>query len=199
MNGMRFLHRSVAIARGAGWGRNSLRRRTDRIESVGVLAAVVIAAASIPVATAVGTATYHRGLAVSARQTAAAVATEAVLLDDAPVLIGSGGPAGTVSVPGRWTTPDGARRVGMVQAAESARAGSTVRIWTDATGALIRPPLSPDQAWTRGGFTTICLLFGVFSALALGLLVLRWKLDRARDAELDAEWREVAPRWTRRA
>lgn len=199
MNGTRFLRRSAAIARGVGWGRNALRRRTDRIEGMAALAAIVTATALIPLATALGTATYHHDLAVSARQTAAATPTQAVLLEDAPVLVGPNSVIGTVSVPGRWTTLAGEKRVGVVQASEAAPAGSTVRIWTDASGAQVNPPLSPGQAWARGLLTAIFTVFAAISLLALGLVVLRWRLNRIRYAELDAEWREVSPRWTQRA
>lgn len=199
MKGTRFLRRSVAVARGIGWGHNPLRRPSDRVEGLAVVAAVVIMIVTIPLATALGRAVYHHDLVVSARETAAAVPTRAVLLDDAPVLVGANSVIGTVSAPGWWRTPGGDRRVGTVQASEGAKAGSTVRIWTDASGSQVDPPLSPDQAWARGGLSALFTLFGLAAALTLGVAVLRWRLNGVRYAEWDAEWREIGPRWTQRA
>lgn len=51
MNGRRITWKLASLARSVGCGRNSLRRRTDRIEGAAVLAAIVLALAAVPVAT----------------------------------------------------------------------------------------------------------------------------------------------------
>lgn len=199
MNGGRFASRMTALARSVGWGRNPLRRRSDRIEGLAVLVAVVLALAAVPLATTIRTAVYHHELTVSAQQTAASRPTTAVLLRDAPITTSPDRLTTRVPVLAQWSYPTGVLHTGVVRASEGALAGSSVPIWTDATGAQIDPPLSPDQAWVQGGLTTVSVLLLTLAFLGGAVAAVRWRLNRSRLAALDAEWRQVSPRWTRRS
>ena len=127
---------------------NPLRRTSDRVEAaiVGCRAGPVPGrrAAAGPVRLALG---RRAALRVQQRQQSAWHQVSAVLLANArPVVdIGYGGVAGS-EVPARWTAPDGTPRTGDVPAPATARAGSTMRIWVDQSGAQTGPPLRAEQA-----------------------------------------------------
>ena len=95
-------------------------------------------------------------LRVQQRQQSTWHEVSAVLLANGrPVVdIGYGGVAGS-EVPARWTAPDGSARTGDVPAPVSARAGRTVRIWVDHTGALTGPPLRAEQAAGQAMLTSV--------------------------------------------
>lgn len=198
MNGGRLVARLTALARSV-WGRNPLRRHTDRIEGATVTAALVLALVSVPVATSVGVAVYHHELVVSAQQTAASRPTTAVLLQDTSITVDPGRMTIKVPVLAQWSSLSSVRHTGVVQASEGTLAGSPVPIWTNAAGAQVNPPLSADQAWARGGLTAMMVLLLTLALLAGAVAAVHWGLNRRRFADLDAEWRQVSPRWTQRA
>jgi hypothetical protein len=61
------------------------------------------------------------------------------------------------------------------------------------------PPLSRNQAWNQGGLATLFTLASALTVLAIAATAIRFWLNHRRYAALDAEWRQVAPRWTQRA
>lgn len=188
--------RLAALVRSLGWRRNALRRRTDRIEAAAALAAIVLALAAVPAALAVGARVYHHYLAVSATQAAAERQVTATLLEPAGTLP-LGSPDSTVPVRARWFQPPGVRHTGTVSAAADSAAGSTVRIWTDpGSGAQLDPPLSLDQARSRGGFAILVAMFAAAGLLAAAVGVVRLRLNRIRYAAWAEEWRRIDPRWT---
>ncbi|HEY1574825.1 MAG TPA: hypothetical protein VGG05_26075 [Pseudonocardiaceae bacterium] len=194
MSSSRWTRTLAGHTRRVGWGRSTLRRATDRIEAATVLAALALAVAAVPLATHVGTATYHHDLAVSAEQTAASRPAVATLLRNAPVATGDQ-PILAVSVPATWTYPPGHRHTGTVTAPEGAVAGSRVAVRITPTGTAIVEPMTRYQAWNHGGMMTMATLVGILAGLATLVLLIHRRLDRARYAAWDAEWRQVAPRW----
>lgn len=187
------MRRLAALARGLGWGRNPLRRRSDRIEAAVVVAAVLLALAALPAALAVGTRVHRHYLAVSATQAAAERHVTATLLEPAGT-IPMGSADSTVAVRARWFQPPGVRHVGTVRAAESTPAGTRVRIWTDPAGNLVNPPLSADQAWSRGVFAGFAATLVAVGLLATLVAIVRLRLDRVRYAAWTDEWRRMG--WT---
>ncbi len=127
--------------RRAGLDANPLRRGTDRAEAWIRLSVVVMFLVVGPLAAiAVGHWASDSGAAAARAQAAAEHRMRAVLLANAPAassypIVGSSVDAW---VRARWTAPDGTLRAGEVQAAAGARAGSTVIVWSDASGTLGR-------------------------------------------------------------
>ncbi|HEX5116899.1 MAG TPA: hypothetical protein VFW65_17035 [Pseudonocardiaceae bacterium] len=191
------IHRLTGLVRSLGWGRNALRRRTDRIEAAVVIGAIVLTLAAVPAALAIGTRVHRHYLSVSATQTAAERHVTATLLDPSDTLP-LGSPESTVPVRARWTQPPGVGHVGIVQAAESTSAGSHVRIWTNPAGTPMDPPLSVDQARNRGGFAILAAMLAVVSLLGSMIAIVRMRLNRIRYAAWSDEWQHVGPRWTQR-
>lgn len=197
MHGKRFTQRLAMAARCLGWGRNALRRGTDRTENATLLAAIALALASVPLALSIGSTVYQHNLAISAEQTAAGHQVTAVLSQSTSSTVGMESVVNTMPAKARWTAPDGSRHTGTIEAPQQTATGATVHIWTDAHGAVVNVPLSPAQAWGRGALAVMLAM--ATSAVLLTVLVgvVRWRLDRVRIAGWEAEWRQIDPWRTR--
>lgn len=190
MSGM---HRLATVARRLGWGRNALRRPSDRIEIATVIAAIVLTVAAVPVALSIGSAVYEDNLAVSAAQTDSRHEVTATLLEGTSSTVTLQTVVSTVPAQARWVGPDGRQHTGIVAAPQQAAAGTAVRIWTDANGTVVSAPLSPSQAWGRGALAVVMAMAAVIALLAALVGLARWWLDRIRFAAWDAEWRQIDP------
>ncbi|NUO97334.1 MAG: hypothetical protein HOV97_13145 [Nonomuraea sp.] len=177
--------------------RNPLRRRSDRLESAGLVLAVLLVLISVWPAVLAGRFTYANGLREARvgpghRQQV----TATVLLDPRPTRVAFGESA-TATVEASWTTPSGAARTGAVQVPATAKAGSTVSLWVDREGAPTTPP--PTRAdvvlrsWGLAVFVEVIAVLLVVAAVA----ALRGLLDRRRYAEWDAAWARANDRWRR--
>ena len=101
-------------------------------------------------------------------------------------------------VPARRQSPGQRPRSGEVLATAGARAGSTVTIWVDKSGAVASPP--PDHRVIAGG---VCIAVITISLVASLLLLASnapaWRaLERRRLAAWGAEWRAIGPLWSGR-
>ncbi len=177
---------------------NPLRRRADRVEAwiAGGLLAVFLTCGPLAALLA-GYYASAFALRVARGQRAAWHQVHAVLLVNAAASDDfSYGGVALSTVRAQWTAPDGARRTGDVAALPGARAGSTVRIWVDASGQLTEPPLRPDQVTGQSVLASVCapILVGLV-LLSVGGLAHR-VVDRRRIAAWDADWRATGPRWT---
>jgi len=187
--------RAAQVVRGLWPDRNPLRRTVDRVEGVMVGALTVAFLAGAPLATvATWHAAYGYGTRAAHVQQAAWHQVPAVLLATAPSF---GFTGYEPYVWARWTAPDGASRTGLVPAPPGERAGSTVRVWTNAAGQLTGPPLQLGQVQSRA------VLAAMLAPVVLGLVLLctgqlaYCLLDRRRLAAWDADWRATGPQWTR--
>lgn len=193
--------RAAWLARHIGLDANPLRRGSDRAEAWIRIGLVLVFLAGAPLAgwLAAGWAQSVANRAArtqqaSERYVAATLLHKVPGSPDSP--FGSAGSLGWVLA--RWTTRGGAVRTGSVQAPQGARAGSTVRVWTDQSGTLTGPPLQPSQV--RGWVLMMALIAPVMLALllmsALGLS--RQALERRRLASWERAWSAVEPHWSRR-
>jgi sensor c-di-GMP phosphodiesterase-like protein len=177
--------------------RNPLRRAADRAEAAIVAAALVLFLAGAPLLALFA---WHwanaAAVRVQHRQQNSWHRVSAVLLASArPVVdIGYGGVPGS-EVPARWTAPDGAARTGDVPAPASARAGSTLRIWVDESGAQTGPPLRAQQATGQAAMASVLAPFALGTVLICAVSLAVYILDRRRLAAWAADWRATGPRW----
>jgi hypothetical protein len=186
-------------ARWLGVDRNPLRRGTDRIESAVRIAFLLAFLICGPMLAGVAGAATH---ASSVHQVAADRSwrrVNAVLLASSPRQFSGYSPMLTTWVRGRWRTPAGLARTGLVPVPAGSKAGSVVGIWVDRSGwATGHPPMTADLVGYRVAFAEI----GAMAALAVGLLLLgcvvRWYLNRRRMARWALEWAYIGPRWTTR-
>jgi hypothetical protein len=192
--------RLARLARRMGWGRNPLRRRTDRIEawvSAGLLAVFLVGA---PWAWASAGRWVHQGGLREQHAQQSWHRTPAVLLAATPPLPGYEFRLAwedTALVPARWQGPGGQPRSGKIPAPVGSQPGQVVQVWVDGSGRATGPPLlGPDLARRVIGAELLAPV-----ALAVVLLVLaavvRWLLNRRRLASWGAAWASIGPRWTR--
>lgn len=186
------------MARRLGLDHNPLRRRSDVIEGWLLPLTVVTFLFLGPLVAGL------IGLRVQADNAAAQRAERswhqvpAVLLTAAPgpMMSDNGANAWLVWTRARWVT-DGRTRTGIVPAPSGTRAGATVRVWLDRTGAVRVPPLTAARADDR---IVVAMAFAL-AALAVFLaglaLVIRAILDRRRLAGWEAAWLSVGPQWSR--
>ena len=188
--------RAARAVRGLWPDRNRLRRTIDRIEAVVAGGLVVAFLAGAPLAAvAGGHAAYSSAARIAHAQQAAWHQAPAVLLATAPA---AGYRQHQVSVPARWTAPDGTRHAGTVLASPGTRAGRVVMVWVDMAGwPTGGRPLRLSQARDEAELATM------LAPLALGLILLGagWLvhvvLGRRRLAAWDADWQVTEPHWTK--
>jgi hypothetical protein len=192
--------RSLArMARWLGFDRNPLRRGTDRVEAVLRLVLIILLVAVIPAAAvAAGRWADHQALHRAQLERATDRLVTAVLLENAPA---SGVPnpytsVQTAWVRARWQPPGQPSRTGAVQALIGARQGSTVRTWTDRSGAVTDPPM--EHRVIAGYICFAVMITCVLSWLVLlaAILLVRRALDRRRLSAWEAEWRASGPLWS---
>ncbi|NEE28554.1 hypothetical protein G3M53_24245, partial [Streptomyces sp. SID7982] len=97
--------------------------------------------------------------------------------------------AARIRVVASWRAPDGSPRTGEVATASKPGVpGSSLRIWTDATGLPVAPPMDGHAARTHAvlaGIGTFLLAAGCVEA---GRRVVVGRMVRQRYARLDREW-----------
>ncbi|MEU8769169.1 hypothetical protein AB0C94_19640 [Streptomyces griseus] len=191
-----------ALLRGRG---SPLRRATDRREARVALAALLLLVFAAPAAGWAGGTAADAALQRSVRaQHEERHPVDAVVVGPAGRERSAGDPGGGVErgartrVVASWEAPDGTPRTGEVAAASRpGGTGSPVRIWTDAAGHPVPPPMDGRTARTHavlGGVGTFLLAAVCVEAgrrLAVGCMV------RRRYARLDREWAAVGPDWGR--
>jgi hypothetical protein len=180
------------------WRRNTLKRRSDRVEAWVVLVVGVLLWLGAPVAGAVAgwTLTAH-----APRPGADWHRVTAVAVQDAPTAPATGWTAVAtdstkVRTEVRYTLPDGGpARTGEAAVPAGTATGQHVKVWLDGHGALRNDPSDPAQTQARA------VVFGLMAATVLGLLALGLQslivlvINRRRAVALDREWAEVGPRW----
>ncbi|MGA5762333.1 hypothetical protein [Nonomuraea bangladeshensis] len=172
------------------WDRNPLRRRTDRLESALVVAAVLLVLVSVWPAVLAGRATYGAGMAETRVGPGGRQQVTATLLRDAPPARATYGemPPQLPRTPARWTGPDGAARTGEVTAPGLARSGTAVRIWIDAEGRPATAPKKPLEIVIRGAGMAVFVVLVAALIAVTGFAAGRWALDRRRYRSWDAAW-----------
>jgi hypothetical protein len=169
-------------------GRNTLARRTDRVEAGLLVAAIIWCLTAVPVSVVIGSMVHARELPVVLTQLSERHQVTAVTLaDSAPVAAGL---AITPSqqVPGRWRGPDGRDRTGNVPVEPGSAAGTVVPIWVDRDGQVTSAPMTPADADAAAWGSGFLFFAGAFAAAAGAVWFARRLLDRRRAGEWDREW-----------
>lgn len=172
--------------------RNPLRRRSHAVQAWAFLAVSLVTPAGAALA---GILMAQHQEDLYTRQRHERHSTQAVLAGDAPDTRGG---STRVSVPARWSAPDGTDRTGNVKAAAGATHGTRITVWADTRGALVTQPLAAPAAQARadaiGGWAALAILSGAL----LGCGTTAKVLDRCRAAQWAAEWAAVGPQWDHR-
>ena len=187
--------RAARAVRGLWPDRNPLRRTIDRAEAAVAGGLVIVFLAGAPLAAvAAGHAAYSIGSRTAHAQQAAWRQVPAVLLATAPA---AGFHQFQVTVPARWTAPDGTPHTGTILSTPHAEAGTAVMVWVDAAGQPTSgPPLQLSQVRSQAALATVFTPLAVgFVLLCAGLTIHAW-LGRRRLASWDTDWRVTEPHWT---
>ncbi len=190
-----FATRAARAVRGLWPDRNPLRRTMDRVEAIVAGGLVVAFLAGAPLA---AVAASHAVYSTASRN---AHSEQASWRQVSAVLTATAPPAGfgqiQVTVPARWTAPDGTRHTGNVPAPAGTKAGQTVMVWVDAAGRVTgQPPLQMSQVRGQAALATVITPLAVgFILLGAGLLV-HAVLGRRRLAAWDTDWQITEPQWT---
>lgn len=182
-----------------GFGRNDMRRGSDRVErwlTAGALLAFVVA---VPfVAGEAAQAMYRTDVRNAQQDRRGLVQVEAVLLEDAaaPYSGATGIPADISVARARWSGPNGLTHESTLQVGAGDKAGGRTVIWINERGTPSGPPLELDA---RSDAAVVGIGAGLGLATMLGLLTcaVRGLLNRHRMRSWQYEWLDVGPRWTR--
>lgn len=184
----------VGVLRGRWrWRRSPLWRATDRREAWVTLGALVLLALGAPAAGWAGGALADASLRQEIRaQHEERLPVTAVVVGPVPEarrFAGDpGAGSGRTSVVAAWRAPDGTPRTGEVTTPEAREPGAPVRVWTDASGHLVAPPMDAGTARTHavlGGFGVFLLAAG---CVEVGRRLIVGRMVRQRYALWDREW-----------
>ncbi|MEU0157464.1 hypothetical protein ABZ154_01100 [Streptomyces sp. NPDC006261] len=182
--------------------RNPLWRATDRREAWVTLGALVLLALGAPAAGWAGGALADASLRQEIRaQHEERRPVTAVVVGPVPkVRRFAGDPgagSGRSSLVAAWRAPDGTPRTGEVTTSGAREPGAPVRIWTDASGLPVPPPMDAGAVRTHavlGGVGAFLLAAGCVEA---GRRLIVGRMVRRRYALWDREWAEAGPDWGR--
>lgn len=188
----------VRAIRGIRPDRNPLRRKADRLEAYLLAGSLAAAIAVAPFAAQLaGEAGHAAARRAQHSELASSREVKAVLLKSA-----ADGTAGYALQPAypaqaRWTLPDGRTRTGEVAVPAGARRGATVRVWVNAAGQLVSPPLGPAQIAGQADLASIGTVTGIALLYLCEAVIIREVLNRRRLAAWDADWAVTEPAWNR--
>ena len=189
---------TTRLSRRLGLDGNPLRRRTDKIAACAAALLLAAFVAGAPLLSVAAAGWAGRPGAAELRAERSWHQVSAVLLRAAPPPAAAGGVLGYSLVLARWTAPDGRARACRIPVSAHLAAGRTVRLWVDAAGSPVGPPLTHRQVVADEATAAAA------ASVALGIILLclagagRQVLDRRRLAEWEAAWAAVGPQWTRR-
>ncbi|MGA5001368.1 hypothetical protein ACPCB7_25430 [Streptomyces arboris] len=184
------------------WRRSPLWRATDRREAWVTLGALALLALGAPAAGWAGGALADASLRQEIRaQHEERRPVTAVVVGPAPearrFASDPGDGPGRTSVVAAWRAPDGTSRTGEVTTSGAREPGTPVRVWTDAAGLPVPPPMDAGAARTHavlGGVGVFLLAAGCVEA---GRRLIVGRMVRQRYALWDREWAEAGPDWGR--
>jgi hypothetical protein len=174
-----------------GFGRNPLRRRVDRIESIVVLLAIFAGLVAVPAGAAFGTSVRERSELHAAQQRSVLHPAQARTIEDAPT--------GTPDVPGDvisrsrvvWQDSAGSVREDVAEVSLGTRANTELTIWLDRSGAIAAAPRPAGVSAAVGGGAGLAAVMGSWFFLWLLVLAVRLPLERRRMLEWQDDWIRV--------
>lgn len=172
-------------------------RTTDRIEDLVAWAlfacALLLGAAGVLVGLSAYGGTLERARVEAADRTAVV----AVLTDDAPSVHAANPTSDRMPAAATWRDAAGNAHTGIVEAGAGTRAGASVPVWVDRSGAVVAAPASAGDAVVIGvGAGVIAVTVGL--AVLVGIWFGVRRITAARNArEWEQGWARVAPAWGR--
>jgi hypothetical protein len=173
------------------------RRITDRVEDAVAWVLAVAALLLVMAAGITGLTVYGEERDRATLESGTRSQVRAVLLEDAPLMIGELGENLLVRVPARWTDRAGLEHTVLVDVVSMKPAGTEVDVWVDATGKVVTRPMEPLNAMVGGvtaGFGLLCAGGTLLFAMWFGV---RGLTARRNSRHWEQEWEQVEPGWRR--
>jgi hypothetical protein len=193
---MRQEQRFCRLIRGWRLDGNPLRRTSERLQTC-LLAGLFAASAAVApfAARAASHWAYDGALQAEHAQEATSHQVRAELLMMAGTSTVMDSYRTQVPTQARWTSATGMVRYGQIPVPAGRPKGSTLTVWTNASGALTSPPSQAGQASGLAGETAAGAVAGIGILYLCGATVIRQVLDRRRMAAWDADWALTEPMW----
>ena len=170
--------------------RSRLRRPSDRWETASAWGALVLLLLLAPLTLAVGGAQAQqvRDQAAAVRATAHRVDATVTAVSTGPETNDDGTARDDLVVTVSWTEPGGARSAPQVTYGHAPRVGDPWPLWVAPDLAPVQPPATEQDAELQGVVTAVGAFLGSCVALASGLALVRWLLDRRRLRQWQRDW-----------
>jgi len=183
------------------WNANPLMRGSDRIEALAVVLTVAVVLLLVPIAAAVGTASYTQLTERSHHAITGGRQVPAIVVDNDPEDMSVRDPLSENAsrigpMIARWDV-EGTEHTGLVDLGTRVEAGETVRIWVDEAGDYMSAPRTgSENAIAALGTALAVLILGVVGC-TLTLLGLHGVMNRHRMARWQQEWQQARrlPGW----
>jgi hypothetical protein len=178
-------------------GSGPLKRSTDRIQVLARILLVLAVVMAVPVALAVATATGSHLRTVADAVAASRHQVSATLAEDAMDPPGSAAEHAvlTARVEATWSGATGLMH-GIVRAPVGMKAGSTVRVWVDDSGALVPAPADDSQIVGQAVLASLATFAGISGVAGLVYLTTCRLLERGRMRRWGHDWSVVEPVWS---
>ncbi len=177
-------------------GGNRLVRTSDRVQAIATIMLFLLGVAIIPVVVTLGMSTHQHQTAMYARQAAGVHQTTARVTANSMVEPTYG--TQQLYVAQIIWEVNGLPQRASIKWPEYLTAGEHIPVWIDATGTLSGKPMSADQAVMDGVMVAVVLwLVGVGVGVG-SLQLLKWRLDRRRDAQWEQGLRALVADGRRR-
>ncbi|TDU83797.1 hypothetical protein EV138_6261 [Kribbella voronezhensis] len=181
-----------------GFGRNPLRRPSDRFEALLTWIVLLTGLLMVPAGAAAGTSIRDASQTRATEQRMLLHEVLARTTAETPALTGQEIGLVTWPVTVSWQDETGLDHRGRTDVALGTKAGTEVTVWIDGVGAVAKPPRPAGDSAAIGTAAGFGIVACCWLALWLFLLLARCALDRRRLANWAAEWKQVAADWTRR-
>ena len=166
------------------FSRNPLVRRSDRIESLVYVFAVLLTVVAMPIAGAIGTVVHDERTRLYAEEAETKHQVVAVATEEGQVVVEEKGIA--FNAEAKWDDAGGIHR-GIVAWPNRAKVGDRHNIWVNTEGQQVGPPYSASQAASEAVGIALAVWLGVTQASAAAAYLVRRWLDHGRYAQWERE------------
>ena len=166
------------------FSRNPLVRRSDRIEALVYVFAVLLAVVAMPIAGTIGTIVHEERTRLHAEEAQTKHQVVAVATEEGQVVVEEKGIA--FNAEATWDDAGTIHR-GIVAWPNQAKVGDGHKIWVNAQGELVGPPYSAGQADSDAIVVALAVWIGLAEAAAAVAYLVRRLLDHWRYAQWERE------------
>ncbi|MBU8818412.1 Rv1733c family protein [Mycolicibacterium goodii] len=157
-------------------GKNPLVRRTDRIEALAVVLAIVVSVLVIPYVISFGEEVHAGQLREAAVQAQTRHPVQATVVSDSE----SNVEGANVRIVGITWTVNGEKHTGALRPTGKVEPGDQVQIWIDGKGQRVPPPISATTARAYATGSSVALWAAITVLCGLVALLTRKVLDQHR-------------------